>query len=180
MSTIFIIHGVGGNSEENWFPWLKKELEALGHKVIVPNFPTPKDQTLSHWLKTMSQYEKHIDKDTIFIGHSLGVPFILTLLEKHPVKAAFLVAGFVGKVENKFDDSMTTFAQKQFDWQKITANCKTFTIFHSDNDQYIKLEKAQELANLLKTKVTIIKRAGHFNKSSGYNTFEILLKAVQS
>jgi len=181
MSTIFIIHGAGGHPEENWFPWLKKELEAINpeNKVIVPQFPTPENQTLDNWLKTFDQYENQIDKNTIFIGHSLGVPFILNLLEKHQVKAAFLVAGFTGKAGNKFDDSMKTFAQKPFDWQKITTNCKKFTIFHSDNDPYIKLEKAEELDGLLKTKVTIVKGAGHFNKSSGYDTFEILLKAVQ-
>jgi predicted alpha/beta hydrolase family esterase len=46
MANIFIIHGSYGNPDENWFPWLKKELEQEGHKVFVPKFPTPEDQSL--------------------------------------------------------------------------------------------------------------------------------------
>jgi len=30
MKRVFIIHGWGGNPEEGWLPWLKKELEAKG------------------------------------------------------------------------------------------------------------------------------------------------------
>ena len=110
MTNIFIIHGVGGTPQENWFPWLKTELEQQGHHVIVPQFPTPEGQTLENWLKTLNNYEEFITLETIYVGHSLGVPFVLNILERFPAKAAFLVAGFVGLAGNKFDDSMKTFA----------------------------------------------------------------------
>lgn len=59
METAFIIHGVGGHPEENWFPWLKKELEKIGYRVFVPKFPTPEGQTLTNWLKTFEPYEQY-------------------------------------------------------------------------------------------------------------------------
>src|SRR3989338_4142675 len=43
MSNVFIFHGTGGYPEENWFPWLKKELEELECKVIIPKFPSPEN-----------------------------------------------------------------------------------------------------------------------------------------
>jgi len=61
MANIFIFHGVNGSPEENWFPWLKGKLEADGHKVFVPQFPTPKNQTLDNWLKVLSEYKKYIN-----------------------------------------------------------------------------------------------------------------------
>ncbi|MBU1151526.1 alpha/beta hydrolase [Patescibacteria group bacterium] len=178
MSRFFIIHGVGGHPGENWFPWLKSELEKQGEEVIIPQFPTPKNQTLDNWLKVMENYE--ITPDSTLIGHSLGVPFVLNLIEKHPVKSAYLVAGFYGIAGNEFDESMKTFAQRDFDWEKIRQNCKDFTVFHSDNDPYIKIEKAYELADKLHITPQILKGAGHINSSAGYNSFQELLDAITS
>jgi len=175
-----IFHGVGGHPDENWFPWLKEQLEPLNFNVIIPQFPTPENQTLENWLKVMEKYKDQLNKDTILIGHSLGVPFALNIIEKHQVKAAFLVAGFTGKVENEFDEGMKTFAQRQFNWQKIKANCKDFYIFHSDNDPYIKLDKAEELAKNFNTKVELIKGGGHLNQSAGYWTFDLLLDKIKA
>ena len=128
--TIFIIHGAYGNPEENWFPWLKKELENLNIKVFVPSFPTPENQTLENWLKVFEDYKEYVDENTIFIAHSLGVPFVLRLLEtlelKNPVKACFFVAGFSSFLGKHFDELNRSFIEKSFDWKKIRKNCKSF------------------------------------------------------
>lgn len=182
MANIFIIHGAEGNPEENWFPWLKKELESLGHQVFVPQFPTPNGQTLGNWLEIFDNYEQDLNEDSIVIGHNLGVPFLLNVIEslQHPISATFLVAGFTGSVDNKFNDSMKTFAQRDFNWDLIKSNCKKFYIYHSDNDPYIPLEKAEELANNLSNNVTLVEDAGHFNTSSGYDKFELLLEEIKT
>ncbi|KKP37331.1 MAG: hypothetical protein UR27_C0007G0080 [Candidatus Peregrinibacteria bacterium GW2011_GWA2_33_10] len=179
MPNIFLIHGVAGYPEENWFPYIKKELEKLNNNVIIPQFPTPQDQTLTKWLEIITKYKKFITPETVFVGHSLGVAFILNLIEKHPIKAAFFVAGFVGKTGNQFDPSMKTFTMKNFNWTQIKKNCQKFTLFHSNNDPYVPRKKAEELAIYLNTNITLIKGAGHFNKASGYETFEKLLNDIK-
>ena len=77
MVNIFIIHGSYGSPEENWFPWLKSDLEKLGCRVYVPRFPTPEKQSLEKWLDVFKEYDGFVDSETIFIGHSLGPAFIL-------------------------------------------------------------------------------------------------------
>ena len=146
--------------------------------MIVPQFPTPEGQTLENWLATLKNYEADLTSDTILVGHSLGGSFILNVLERYPVKAAFLVACVFGVLGNTFDEGMKTFAQHEFDWTTILANCRHFEIFHSDNDPYIKLEKAEELAEHLKTEVTLVPGAGHFNASSGFTKFDLLLEKI--
>ena len=173
-----IIHGSYGNSKENWFPWLKSELKTLGHKVEVPNFPNPPEQNLNNWMKTIENYK--IDEDTVLIGHSLGVAFILNLLEKHKVKAVFLVSGFVGKLDlEKFDLVNKTFAEKEFDWARIKSNVGNVFIYHSDNDPYVPMKKAESLAEKLYVKVKIIHNAGHINAKAGYIKFELLLEDLK-
>lgn len=186
----FIIHGAEGHPEENWFPWLKKELERLGHEVIVPRFPTPENQTLESWEAVFAKYEKEPGRgwgpeigtgepETIFIGHSLGVPFLLTVLEKRKAKAAFFVSGFTGRVDNRYNDGMTTFTYKEFDWKAIRKNCGRFYVFHSDNDPYIPVDKARELAGRLDAELVLVRGAGHFNASAGYTKFPELLERLK-
>lgn len=180
----FIIHGSYGNPEENWFPWLKDKLESVGHTVFVPEFPTPKNQTLKNWTIVFEKYIDKIDNDTIFIGHSLGPSFILSLLEKlnlpKPIKTCFLISGFIGLLNNEeFDEINKTFVEKEFNWDKIKKNCKKFYIIHSDNDPYVSIEKAEELAEKLGFEVILIKGAGHFNTKSGYSEFPELLKRIK-
>jgi len=182
MKKAFIIHGAYGSSEENWFPWLKEELEQLNYEVFVPNFPTPKGQTLENWRDVFDAYKEFVDEETIFIGHSLGPLFILDILQNIniKVKASFFVSGFLKVLSNKeFDTINKTFIENKFDWDKIESNCNQFTIFHSDNDPYIPVDYANELAEILGTVPIIIKGAGHFNKDSGYTKFEELLDKIK-
>ncbi len=183
MKTAIIIHGSYGNPNENWFPWLKSELEKVGYEVFVPEFPTPENQNLESWLNVFKEYENKLDKDTILIGHSLGPAFILNILERinKRIKACFFISGFLGLLDNKdFDDVNKTFFHKEFDWEKIKENCNNFLLYHSDNDPYVSIEKAKELSNKLNAKLKIIKNAGHFNEKAGYIKFNVLLKDIKN
>ena len=180
MANVFIIHGAYGSPDENWIPWLKKELDKPGCEVYAPKFPTPENHNLDSWSKVFSGYEKYTE-NSIFVGHSMGAAFIRRLLEKtdEKIKAAFLISGFAGFLgDEKFDGLNKTFLEKPFDWKKIRQNCKSFYVFHSDNDPYIPLSKAEELAKSLNAELIIVKNAGHFNKASGYIKFELLLEKI--
>lgn len=181
MANIFIIHGSYGSPKENWFPWLKRELDKEKHRVFAPVFPTPKNQNLDNWLEVFAQYKIYLNEQAIIIGHSLGPAFILSILEKlkRSVKACYFVSGFIGLLDNPaFDEINKTFTDKNFDWEKIKQNCKNFYIYHSDNDPYVNINKAKELAGKLGVEVKEIKGAGHFNFEIGYDKFELLLNDV--
>jgi uncharacterized protein len=181
--TTYLIHGVHGHPQENWFPWLKSELEKLGQKVVVPAFPTPENQTLETWLEVFSQHQKQLDEDAVVIGHSLGTPFLLSVLENSPkpIKAAYFIAGYHPNTLPKTSEwypMVKTFVDKEFNWQKIKANCPEFHIYHADNDPYFPIQLAHDLAKELGTTVTEVKDAGHFNEAAGYTKFPQLLTAL--
>ncbi len=182
VKTVFIFHGIWGYPEENWFPWLKKELEKLGCEVFVPQFPTPEGQTLANWVKVFENYKKHLNENSILVGQSLGAVFILRLLEKleHPVRAAFLVAGFLEYIGlEEVDPLIKTFLEPKFDWEQIKRNCQDFFVYSSDNDPYLSLEKGRELASKLDVPLQIVKGAGHFNEAAGYLKFPLLLEKIR-
>ncbi len=176
----FIIHGVYANPEENWFPWLKKQLESMNYEVIVPKFPTPLDQSLESWMRVFSNYESKINEETVMIGHSLGAAFILNYLEKtnKKIKAAYLIAGFHKLLGNQYDDLNKTFVGKEFNWEKIMQSCNKFFIFASENDPYIPFEISKELTEKLNAEFNIVPNGGHLNKESGFEEFYLLLECI--
>lgn len=180
MATVFIIHGSFGNPDENWYQWLKTELEKKSHTVFVPPFPTPDGQNLENWRAVFLPYELEITSDTVFIGHSIGAAFILRFLEQTDVKirAAFLVSGFASLLHNEFDSLNRTFLNHPFLLDRIRAHCMQFFVFHSDNDPYVPVSFAQELAAAVEVTTQIIPNAGHFNEKSGYSKFPLLLEKI--
>ncbi len=150
-------------------------MEDLGISVFIPNFPHSKYPNFDSWMKTLDNYSDYFNAETVVIGHSLGVPFSLAVLEKYKIYSAFFVAGFVGKIDHPFDERIETFSQRDFNWDLIKEHCHNFHIYHSDNDPYLSLDKAERVSKKLDVPIKIIPQAGHFNEASSYMEFDILL-----
>jgi len=177
-----MLHGAYGSPTENWFPWLKSQLEAESFKVLLPQFPTPEGQSLASWMDVFAPYLPELDGDSILIGHSLGAAFILRILEQleRPVRASLLAAGFTKLLGiPKFDTINASFLESPFDWQKIRANAGACTVFHGENDPYVPLAFGQELAKNLGADLVVIPGGGHLNAGAGYEEFPALLSAIE-
>ena len=72
MKNVFIFHGTEGHPQENWFPWLTDKLKTKGIKTFVPRFPSPPiiPASIAEWFDVLKQYEQHINKDSILVGHT--------------------------------------------------------------------------------------------------------------
>lgn len=183
MSTVFIIHGFGGSPQENWFPWMKKEIEKEGHRVIVPEFPNSDEPNLDEWREHMNKYEDSIDEDTVLIGHSLGGMFILRFLENRtkPIKAVFLVATVTGPSDGlDLAPLMTTFTTPPLNLDAIKKNGGEIHLLHGDNDPYIPYKNAEQLSKNLGATLEVVNGGGHLNASAGFEHFPKLLESIIS
>ena len=179
---VFIFHGTEGYPGENWFPWMKKELEARGCRVVVPQFPSPPvvPAKMDEWRAVLKGFEKFIDENTIFIGHSLGGLFLLRVLEKlsHPIRGACFVGTPVGVLPVINYTRDTSFSGYDFDWEALKKKARHFIVYHSDNDPYVSLGNGEKLAEKLGVRLSFVPQAGHFNTKAGYTTFEALRDEV--
>jgi len=123
---IFIIHGVEGYPEKNWYPKLKVRLEeifaeaGIKIKIDIPQFPTKvregiatscdfgltyENQTYENWKHIYYSKAKGIDPRKLMgVGHSLGGAFIAKIVaeageEGIPILAAFLVSAVGGHID---------------------------------------------------------------------------------
>lgn len=180
---IFIFHGTEGHPQENWFPWLKQELETEGYEVIVPQFPSPPivSAKISEWFDVLKKYEGQITGNTIIVGHSLGGIFTLRVLEKlnHPITAALFVGTPIGVRPILNYDRDNTFSGFNFEWDTIRQKARDFIVYQSDDDPYVGLDNGKELAKHLGVELSFMPNAGHFNANAGYTKFDDLNEKLQ-
>ncbi|MBI3366781.1 alpha/beta hydrolase [Candidatus Roizmanbacteria bacterium] len=186
---IFIIHGSYGSPQENWFPWLKKELEKLGRRVFVPQFPVPKKITpgghqLKDWLKEFDKYRKFVNENTIIIAHSRGAVFCYHLLPTfpEPIDSVFLVGGWLNYHWYKKSRKTNSFHKKPFLWEKIKKSARYFEFYQSNNDPTgIPVSDGKTVAKYLDAKFILVKETGHFSLSydKQYDTFPLLLENIK-
>ncbi len=180
MKRVFIVHGWDGYPEEGWFPWLKKELEAKGLKVFVPQLPAPDLPQIESWVAKLSETVGTPDGDTYFVGHSIGCQTIARYLESLPgsvrVGGVIFVAGFFKRLTGLENDEDVRETAKQWletpiDWSKVNTHVSKSVAIFSDNDPYVPIDNQDDFKNKLGSDIIIKNGMGHFSGSTG--TFEL-------
>lgn len=174
-----ICHGTLGSPSGNWFPWLRDILIEKGWDVSVPTLPTPDNQTIDGWITTLKNQKVALDDVDIIIGHSLGATFILRLLGLgliNPQKT-ILVSGLIGEINNaEYDQLNAPFINSPYGWSDIRRASQNFVLLHGDNDPYVPLKQAEEIAKNLNIPLYAIKDGGHLNAEAGYREFPEILE----
>lgn len=188
---VLIIHGYGGSSEGNWFPWLKSELEKLNWNVSVPNLPHTNEPKLAEQLSALTTVWNPQESwggktdgtngKRVLIGHSLGGSLLLYLLEqewKEPVDLAILVASTSHKAHLP---ELESYFATAHNFEKIKKNCKKFILIFSDNDPYIATDTGPFYQHQFNpnAELFMIHGAGHFMKKDGYEEFPLVFDLTQ-
>ncbi len=165
MKRVIIVHCWGGDAEYAWYPWVKKELEARGFSVSVPDFPDTENPRMDAWVSLLFEIVGAPNEELILIGHSIGCAAIMRYLEKlddtQKVGRVVLVAGFN---ENVGFDEIQNFFDTPIDLEKIRTKSKNgFFAIHSDNDPYVDMKYADILKEGLGAQVIVKHAAGHFS-----------------
>ena len=177
----FLFHCWGGDGRSCWSGWLADTLRAEGYEVFSPDFPDTNEPELTQWLAKVRETTSRFDSqdEWVLIGHSLGCPTILRLLEgfdgREHVKGVVLVAGFA---KDLGIPAIRGFIERPFDWKKIRACADKFVIINSDDDPYIELKEGERLAKLLAAKLIVEHGAGHINEGSGFTSYPRLLGTI--
>jgi hypothetical protein len=187
MKNALIIHSAANNSQGNWFPWLKSELQKKGYKVWLPDLPNPNEPIHNDWLHAIfSNQNWHFNDESIIIGHSAGATMALRVLEAVSegikIKKVILVSGVLelGTLPTTYPYKRDLIA-KPFNWLKIKTSAKQFYFIHSDNDPYqCGADQGKILYKNLGGELIIKPGEGHFNleRSPQYKQFPMLLELV--
>ncbi len=184
MKNALILHGTGGFPTENWFDWLRQELEKLNFTVAVPQLPScdrPNIKTYNNFLLEEKSYK--FNEESILIGHSSGAVAIFGLLQALPESVKVDTCYLVGAFKDNLNwDSLNGLFEEPFDFAKIKNKAKHFVFIHSDNDPYCPLEHAKFLAKELDGELIIKEGQKHFSVGTfgkEYRKFPFLLELIE-
>ena len=173
MKRVFIIHRWGGGPNDDWRPWLKGELESRGYEVSMLSMPDTETPVIEKWVNHLASLVGTPDKDTYFIGHSIGCQAILRYLETvdTPVGGAVFVAGWFN-LENLEDEEAERIAapwiNTPIDIGKVRKVLQKSALIISDNDPYGASEENKIKFNQLGSEIVILLNAGHITAEDGF------------
>lgn len=184
MKRFIIVHRWSGGPQDDWRPWLSSELLKLGHEVILPSMPDTDIPVIEKWVNNLAEVVGTPDKDTYFVGHSIGCQAIMRYLEiiDTEVGGAYFVAPWF-KMTNLEDEEVEAIArpwiETMVDFKQVKKVCPNIKAFISSNEPYGYIEENKWiLENKLEAQVTILENKGHFTEDDGCTEFPELLELI--
>ena len=182
MKNALILHGTANNSQGNWFPWLKQELEKRGWRVWSPDLPSADKPNMKRYIDFLLKNDWQFNEDSVIIGHSSGAVTILGLLARLPDENKVNICILVGAHRDSLGrENVKGLFEEPFDFDKIKRKARKFVLIHSDNDPYVPLSQAQYLADKLGGELIVKSGQGHFNLEQGpeYKQFPLVLSLLE-
>ncbi|MDR0219055.1 MAG: alpha/beta hydrolase [Enterobacteriaceae bacterium] len=180
---VIIVHGYTASPSDNWFPWLKEVLTEQGADVIVPEMPDSSSPTPEAWAKKLMEVVPKADKNTIFVGHSLGCVVLLRHLEAictttNQIGGYTLVSGC--DTAQVTLPELDIFMSPALDYVFLRNITEHRISIISSNDEIVSPQSSHELANSLQTEIINIENAGHFLDRDGFTRLPPVYEALKS
>lgn len=185
MKRIIIVHGWGGNPDEPILLWLANKCEELGYEVIRPTMPNSETPVINVWINFFKDIVGGPDKDTYFIGHSIGCQTIMRYFETLPqeikVGGAVFVAGWfnLDNLEENEIPIAKPWIETTIDFKKIKFICQKISVFLSSNEPFGCVQENKKIfEEKLNAEVIILENKGHFSGDDGIIEFPEALNAL--
>jgi Predicted esterase of the alpha/beta hydrolase fold len=177
IKVIFIPGNGGGGPNDNWFPYLKDELEKLDISVVASEFPDNILARESYWIPFLKNV-LHGDKNTILVGHSSGAIAAMRFAENNELLGSVLVGAY------HTDLGLPTEVQSEYfnrpwNWEAIVNNQKWIIQFAAVNDPWIPIEEARFVHDKLHTEYHESLDQGHFGGDYQKLNFPELFDAIR-
>jgi hypothetical protein len=163
---IIFVHGYGGvEGEDSWPFWLAKEANLCGFDFIALSMPNPMCPEVSEWLNFLKKQNLKIDRDTYFVGHSLGCITITRFLEglspRTVAGGCVFIAGFCSLPKIPI---LSSFCVLPLDFAKVKKHALEFVSILSDNDHVIPTFETEDFSQKLGARIIVEHNKGHFRQ----------------
>jgi len=184
---VFIIHGWEGTPKDGWYPWLKKELDKKGFDAYLPQMPNTNAPEISVWVNYIKKIVGKPDKNTYFVGHSIGCQAILRYFESLPKSAkvggAVLIAGWfkltpISTPDKESKAILKPWLETPINIDKVLQRTKNLIAIFSDDDPYVPLKENKREYEKFCRKIIVEKGKKHMTEDDNIKELPSALQAV--
>jgi|TARA_Y100000310_G_scaffold345846_1_gene471190 hypothetical protein len=162
---------------ENWYQYVRIELEKLGLEVIAENMPDPIIARKNIWIPFIKEKLSN-EEDSILIGHSSGAVAILRFLEENKCKLAIIVGGNHSDLGDELERE-SEYYNDPWKWDQIKNNADRIVIFASQDDPYIPISEPRFIKEKVDAEYHEYKDEGHFGSDENKIEFPELILVVK-
>jgi len=172
---VLILHGWGGSDAPHWQAELAAEIAKNYGTVSFPLLDNCHFPSKNRWIKQVKQILKEFKPDTV-VCHSLANNLWMWLCEEDDMRYTDRL--FMVSVPSFSTEEKTI---KTFFPCPVPKNiyAKEAHIIVSDDDPWVKVDEAKNIASHFDATFTILENAGHINEDSGYGKWELIEKLVR-
>lgn len=175
---IIFIHGNGNNTpNDNWFPYLKTELEKLQLTVIARQFPDAYLARASYWLPFLKN-ELKADEHTIIVGHSSGALAAMRFAEQNKLLGSILIGAMHTDLEIE-TERISGYFDTPWDWHAIKNNQQWIAQFASTDDPWIPIKEQRFVNEQLNSDYYEFTNQGHFGGDYYKKEFPELVAVIK-
>lgn len=180
MRQIFVLHGYSASINDHWFLDLKHQIEDEHTAVTLIPFPDSEHPNVDAWQKVLDEQIPHVNENTYFVAHSLGVITLLHFLQRHGyqnIGGMILVSGFTGPLSD-ISPLDAYIAKSKVDTNYLKG-IKKKLVYLSDNDDLVPPKLTVQLAKDIDAPYVIVPNGGHFLGREGYTAFPQVVNSLK-
>jgi predicted alpha/beta hydrolase family esterase len=174
MPKTLLLHGWGGSDYPHWQSWLAGKLANEYGTISFPLLDNPHYPSKNRWLKLAKKNLKDFKPKTV-VCHSLGCTLWFWLSQDKLETLEHLILVAPPSIHSDVDTISTFFPFALPD----TLYAKKIDFIVSDNDPYIRIDEAKDMAVKYGANLIILNNAGHINNESGFGEWEQILNLVK-
>ena len=146
--------------------------------------PNPDEPDIAEWVHLIKIGVGKTDKNTFFVGHSIGCQTILRFLEQlndeERAGGAVFVAPWLhlntAAYDNETDMAIAKpWLETPINWKSVLKHAQRFSAIFSDNDPYVPIADSKIFKDKIGADIIIESGKGHMNEESGITKLERIL-----
>lgn len=176
---VFLPGNGNSNTYDNWFSYIKKELEILAInniEIIAAEFPDTDLARKSYWFSFLKNDLK-VDSQIILVGHSSEAVAAMRFAQEYPILGSFLIGAYYTDL-NIEKEKLSGYFSYSWNWRKIRDNQRYISLFASQDDPWIPIEQARYIHKKLACEYHEFKNRGHFGGDYVKKEFPELLISI--